>query len=136
MAVDSRNRVHVVWPTLVTASAPDAEPTLTLFYAVSNDGRSFAPRVRLPAEGLPRHPQVAATADDSLVLVWEEQASGTRRIVMGRARADRPRFTREVVSGAGPAVYPVVASAGKASVVAWTNEASNRSVIQVKRFEN
>jgi hypothetical protein len=136
MAVDSRNRVHVVWPTLVTASAPDAEPTLTLFYAVSDDGRRFAPRVRLPAEGLPRHAQVAATSDDSLVLVWEEQASGTRRVVIGRARADQPRFTREVVSGVGPAVYPVVAPAGKAFVVAWTNEATNRSVIQVKRFEN
>ena len=134
MAVDSRNRVHIVWPTLVNGPSPDAEPALALFYAVSNDGRGFAPRLRVPTDGLPRHPQIAMASDDSLVLVWEEQVGGTRRVVMGRARGDRRRFTREIVSDAG--VYPVVASAGGASVVAWTNEAADRSVIHVKRLDD
>jgi hypothetical protein len=134
MAVDSRNRVHIVWPTLVNGSTPDAEPALELFYAVSNDGRSFAPRLRIPTEGVPRHARIVTAADDSLVLVWEEQTSHSRRVVMGRARGDDGRFTREVVSGAGSAVYPVVAPAGRASIVAWTSLADERSNIRVRRI--
>ncbi len=135
MAVDSRNRVHIVWPTLVAGSTPDAEPALELFYAVSNDGRTFAPRLRIPTEGLPRHARIITATDDSLILVWEEQTSRTRRVVMARARGDDERFTREVVSGTGPAVYPVVAPAGRASIVAWTSLAGERSIIQVRRFD-
>ena len=44
MALDSRQRVHIVWPTLVSGQTPDAEPTLELFYASSIDGRSFTPQ--------------------------------------------------------------------------------------------
>jgi hypothetical protein len=135
MAVDSRNRVHIVWPTLVNGSTPDAEPALELFYAVSNDGRSFAPRLRVPTEGVPRHARIVTVADNSLVLVWEEQTNNARRVVMGHARADEGRFTRDVVSGAGSAVYPVVAAAGRASVVAWIGLAGERSTIQVRRLE-
>ena len=135
MAVDSRNRVHIVWPTLVNGSTPDAEPALELFYAVSNDGRSFAPRLRIPTEGVPRHARIVTAADDSLVVVWEEQTSHARRVVIGHARANEGRFTRDVVSGAGSAVYPVVAAAGRASVVAWTSLAGERSTIQVRRLE-
>jgi len=40
------------------------------------------------------------------------------------------------VSGAGSAVYPVVAAAGDSTVVAWTHEMKERSVIQVTRLEN
>jgi hypothetical protein len=56
MAVDGLNRVHMVWPTLVSGSTAGSEPTLALFYAVSTDGRQFTPRERIPTEGLPRHP--------------------------------------------------------------------------------
>jgi hypothetical protein len=135
MAVDSRNRVHVVWPTLVNGATPDAEPALELFYAVSTDGRSFAPRLKVQSEGVPRHVRIVAAADDSLVLVWEEQTSHGRRVVMGRARAGDGRFTREVVSGAGSAVYPVIALVGRASILAWTSVAGERSSIEVRRIE-
>jgi hypothetical protein len=135
MAVDSQDRVHVVWPTLVSGSTPDVEPTLELFYAVSNDGRTFAPRQRIPVEGVPRHAQIAAARDDSLILVWEEQTSDTRRIVMARAGGTRRGFSRRVVSDSGRAVYPAVAATPTASVIAWTNTAGDQSVIQVKRVE-
>lgn len=135
MAVDSRNRVHVVWPTLVSGSTPDVEPTLELFYAISNDGRSFAPRQRIPAEGVPRHVQIAAASDDSLILVWEEQASDTRRIVMARTDGNAGRFSRRVVSDSGRAIYPALAATRTATVVVWANVASDQSVIQVKRLE-
>lgn len=135
MALDSRQHVHIVWPTLVNESAPDGEPTLELFYAVSNDGLGFSKRRRVPTEGVPRHAQIAATRDDSLMVVWEEQTSGTRRIVAGRARGGQP-FTRRIVSTGGRAVYPVVASAGATTFVAWTSELKDRSVIQVARFDD
>jgi len=135
MALDGRQRVHVVWPTLVSGTAADVEPTLELFYAASSDGRQFSPRRRLPTEGVPKHAQVAAAQDGSLIIVWEEQARGTRRVVAGRTHGGEA-FTRQIVSGAGSAVYPVVAAAGDSTVVAWTHEVKERSVIQVTRLEN
>jgi hypothetical protein len=135
MALDGRQRVHVVWPTLVSGAIADVEPTLELFYAASSDGRQFSPRRRLPTEGVPKHAQVAAAQDGSLIVVWEEQARGTRRVVAVRARGGEA-FTRQIVSGAGPAVYPVVALAGDSTVVAWTHEVKEGSVIQVTRLDN
>jgi hypothetical protein len=134
MALDGRQRVHVVWPTLVSGASADVEPTLELFYAASSDGRQFSPRRRLPTEGVPKHAQVAAAQDGSLIIVWEEQARGTRRVVAVRARAGEA-FTRQIVSSAGPAVYPVVALAGDSTVLAWTHEVKERSVIQVTRLD-
>ena len=135
MALDGRQRVHVVWPTLVSGTAADVEPTLELFYAASSDGRQFSSRRRLPTEGVPKHAQVAAAQDGSLIVVWEEQARGTRRIVAGRTRGGEA-FARQIVSGTGSAVYPVVAAAGDSTIVAWTHEVKERSVIQLTRLEN
>ena len=106
MALDSRQRIHVVWPTLVSGQTSDAEPTLELFYASSDDGRSFTPRRRLPAQGLPRHATMAAMPDDSVVAVWEEQAAGTRRVLA-------PGTSRSPARRRGAARrHPVVASHG------------------------
>jgi len=135
MALDSRQRVHVVWPTLVSGATADAEPTLALFYAVSGEGRQFSRRRPLPTEGVPKHAQMAVAQDDSLVVVWEEQAGGTRHVVLGRTRSGEA-FTRRIVSGAASAVYPVVARAGDSTVVAWTREEKERSVIQVVRLDD
>ena len=127
MAVDGRNRVHIVWPTLVSGSTPGSEPTLALFYA-SGDGRQFTPRERIPTEGLPRHPQIAIDSRGSLVAAWDEQANGTRRVVMGRAVVNGRapvRFTREIVDG-GSAVYPVRRRCGD-GVVAGVDEPDRRT---------
>jgi hypothetical protein len=130
MAIDGRERIHIVWPTLVSGATPDAEPTLELFYAESPDGRKFSTRRRLPTEGVPKHAQLVAANDGSLTVVWEEQADGKRHVVVGRERGGEA-FTRQVVSGAGSAVYPVVALAGDSAVVAWTRETNGTSVIEV-----
>jgi hypothetical protein len=84
---------------------------------------------------VPRHVQIAAASDDSLILVWEEQASDTRRIVMARADGNAGRFSRRVVSDSGRAIYPALAATRNAAVVVWANVASDQSVIQVKRLE-
>jgi hypothetical protein len=134
MAVDGLNRVHIVWPTLVSGSTPGSEPTLALFYA-SGDGRQFTPRERIPTEGLPRHPQMAIDSRGSIVATWDEQANGMRRVVMGRAAVNGRgpiRFTREIV-GDGSAVYPVVAAVSGGMAVAWTSGSPDASVIRVAR---
>jgi hypothetical protein len=133
MAVDARNRIHIVWPTLVTSTA-GADPTIALFYAVSADGRHFTPRERIPTEGMPHHPQIAIGSDGSLAIAWDEAANGMRRAAAAHATADetgRPRFVREVVSQS--AVYPVVAATSDATLIAWTSGRAAASVIQVTR---
>jgi hypothetical protein len=131
LAVDGA-RVHVVWPTLVSGSP---EPALALFYAVTRDGRRFTPRQRLSADGVPRHPQLAIAAGRP-VAVWDEQSSGTRRVVLGRMAGDGDaapvRMVREVVSDA-QATYPAIAVPTEGIVVTWTSGSPMASVIRVAR---
>ena len=132
MAVDHQNHVHIVWPTLVKDAS--GEPTMALFYASSSDGRRFTARERIPTEGMPHHPQIAIASDGSLAMAWDGLLNGTRRAVVARAMFDatgRPRFDRLVASGDGPAVYPIVAVAGDATIAAWTSGRSPEPVIQV-----
>jgi hypothetical protein len=130
MAVDAANRMHIVWPTLVHDGGAD---TIALFYATSLDARAFAPRQRIPTEGMPHHPQIAVGADGVPVVVWDEVLDGQRRVVLARANpaaGGRPRFTREILGGLG--VYPVVAASKTATATAWTSGQSPDSVIRVE----
>lgn len=134
LAVRGRD-VHVLWPTLVTDAAK-SEPSLALSYAVSHDGRTFTPRLRVPTEGTPRHPQLAIGADGSLLAAWDEAASGTRRVVAGRAAAASSapiHFERQIIASGGTDQYPVVAATERAAIVAWVSGAAERSVIRVRR---
>jgi hypothetical protein len=136
MVVDRQNRVHIVWPTLVQQPGADAEPALALFYATSTDGRTFTPRMRIPTEGMPHHPQAALDAAGGLAVAWDEATSGTRRVAFAHAPAPGaggrgPVFVREVLSAAGPALYPVVAATNDGVVVAWTAGGPADSVIRV-----
>jgi hypothetical protein len=158
MAVDARKRIHIVWPTLVTATAETAEraeknssslraqrpprlnaaePTIALFYAMSTDGKQFTARERIPTEGMPHHPRVVVSPDGSLTAVWDELGNGSRRIAVGRGIADdsgHPRFRREVLTTGGSVVYPALAVTGDGVVAAWTIGASASSSIQVLRL--
>jgi hypothetical protein len=134
MAVDARNRIHIVWPTLVSGATAGSDPTIALFYAMSADGKRFTPRERIPTEGMPHHPQIAIAPDGSLTVVWDEGAHGARRAVVGRASADgEPRFSRDVIAGPDPAVYPIVAAVRDGVIAAWTSGVGARSVIRVER---
>jgi hypothetical protein len=160
MAVDAKNRVHIVWPTLITEETAehaenaenadknssaqrslrskrlnDTEPTIALFYAMSADGTHFTPRKRIPTEGMPHHPQIAIGPDGSLTIAWDEGANGTRRVAMAHTTADAAAgspLVRTVIGDA--AVYPVVAVTSDATIVAWTSGASTVSTIQVRRL--
>jgi hypothetical protein len=132
LAVSGRD-VHVVWPTLIK-SAGALEPGLALFHAATSDGRSFTPRQPLPVEGVPRHPQIAATANGTLFAVWDEAMSGRRRVVLVRGAAvagKSLRFAREPIGNGPMDEYPVVAATSDAAVVAWVSRTGDRSVIRV-----
>lgn len=134
LAVSGRD-VHVVWPTLVKGDE-SGEPGLALFYAATRDGRSFTPRQPLPVEGVPRHPQIAATSNGTLLAVWDEAMSGRRRVVLARAAAVASgalRFAREPVGNGQIDEYPVVAATSDGAVVAWASRTADRSVIRVLR---
>jgi hypothetical protein len=136
LAVDTKNRVHVAWPTLV-AGESGSEPTLALFYAMSPDGGQFTPRERIPTEGVPRHVQIAAGFDDGLIVSWDEQAGSLRRIALARGVADdggAVRFTRETLNEQAPAVSPVMARTEDGLVIAWTSGKTGESRIRVERL--
>jgi hypothetical protein len=135
IAVDEANRIHVVWPTLVRDGTGDG--TIALFYASSPDGRRFSSRQRIRTEGLPHHPQVAIRPDGSPIFVWDELQGGMRRAVAasGSSRGSTA-FAREVLSDAGrPALYPAVAVADGAAIVAWTGGGPADSRIAVRRLD-
>ena len=93
MTVDTRQRVHIAWPTLIQEPA-SAEPTLALFYAESHDGLSFTPRQRVPTEGVPRHVRIASHPGGPVAMVWEEGSDGTRRVALGLGTPGRGRASQ------------------------------------------
>ena len=132
MAVDAQNRVHLVWPTLVT-NASGGDPTIGIFYASSADGRRFSARERVPAEGTPHHPRIVLDGK-TVVLVWDEGQDGGRRVVAARRTGPAGPFTRQVLSDATPGVYPMAAAVPGGIVVAWTSGRSSDSAIRVARL--
>jgi len=120
VVVDAAARVHVLWPT--PADGANGTP-LSLFHAMSRDGVAFTARTPLPVRGPAAHVQGAATADGSVLAVWDEVAKGERRVAVARSTVDaggRMRFTRVPVHGdAGGRWYPVVAASGETRVLAW-----------------
>ena len=135
MAVDAQKRVHLVWPTLV-ANGGQGDPTIGLFYATSVDDRAFTPREHLPTKAVAHHPQIAIAADGSPVMAWDESENGVRRVILARrhtAVEHGAYVTRDVVSGDAGGVYPTLAIAGDATVVAWTSGKAD-STIAVERF--
>ncbi len=137
LTVDEGKRVHVVWPTLVPGTGSGSDPTLALFYAMSADGRRFTARQRIPTEGFPRHPQIALGSHGEIIVVWDEQAVGIRRIASARGNIDRQgavHFVRRSIADAGFATYPVVASTTSGTIVAWTSGASGQTMIRAERL--
>lgn len=133
MAVDSRNRVHIAWPTLVS-DGPGGAPSIGIFYATSAEGRAFSVRQRMPTEGLPHHPQVVVSGG-RLLVAWDELKDGARHIVV----AERPlnaqagqSFARVVVGDGAPGLYPSLAATLQGAIVAWTSS-KGQTTIQIAR---
>ena len=136
VAVDGAGRVHILWPTLVPGQ-DGAEPALGLFYSSSSDGRTFAPRTRVAVEGVPHHPQIAATASGRLVFAWDEVRDGVRRVVMATGRLDgdgRLSLVPATSPPGTPSSYPALSISGDDVLVAWTAGAAGKSVINVERL--
>ena len=140
MSVDADKRIHIVWPTLVPGATAASEPTLALFYATSTDGRRFTARQRLPTQGVPRHPQLAVGPGGALIIAWDEQAGGTRRIAVARgtaAAAGAVRFVRQQITDGGTrAEYPAIASADDGAIVVWTSGPAGQTVLRTQRLAN
>ncbi len=135
MTVDRLGRVHVIWPTVLSEHG---EPGKALFHAMSQDGRSFSARERIPTDGVPRHPQLAIGRDGAVVVVWDEGGDGMRRIASAYGVAEesgRLRFQRRPWSGSEPGVYPAIAATDNGLLAAWTTGPPATSVIRVRQFE-
>jgi hypothetical protein len=135
LALDDSDRVHVVWPTVVSE---EGEPRKALFHAMSSDGVTFTPRAAIPTEGHASHPQVAV-GGGGLAVIWDEAVDGTRRIASARGvvgPGEGVRFEREDSAGA-EGVYPaVVFTADGGLVRAWTSGPPQSSVIRVSRLRD
>ena len=122
MALDARNTVHIVWPTVIGGATPQG----AIFYASTTDGRRFTPRVRIPTLGgaKPTHPQIVIDRSGRVLAAWEETVNGRRVSAVREIRAARsatPTFGEVVIiSPDGPAVYPVLAATDKGIVAVWT----------------
>ncbi|MEQ1868796.1 MAG: hypothetical protein ABL961_02115 [Vicinamibacterales bacterium] len=134
MTVDSTDRVHIAWPTLVP-DGPGGKPSIGIFYAQSSGGQSFSARERLSTDGLPHHPQIVVNGE-RLFVAWDELKDGQRRIVLASRRSGTmsASFTRTVVSEAPGLLYPTIAPSGTGALVAWT-AGGERSTIQLARME-
>ena len=136
IAVDARNRLHVVWPTLVPGASGDSEPTLALFYASSHDGRQFTARQRIPTDGFARHPQVAVVANGDVMVTWDEQTSDGRRVSVARGTVDDKGtavFERREMTNDARGQYPAMVVADDGAVIAWSAGAAGTTVIRVAR---
>ncbi len=134
MAVDGAGRVHLVWPTAVSENG---QPVKALFHAMTADGVTFSPRVRVPTEGQANHPQIASAPDGSLAVIWDESGSGSRRIAFAVGRMDTEgdvRFERRTLGGEVRGVYPIVAASDGGHLAAWTSGPADRSMIRLMRL--
>lgn len=134
LAVDATGAVHVVWPTVIAGPEPEG----ALFYARSDDGRTFTPRMRVPALGgaKPGRPYIAV-GSGAIAIAWDELRGGKRVAAVrtlrrrsgGQLSADVP-----VILGEGAAAYPVLAPVAGGVVAAWTSGPAESSRIAVRRL--
>jgi hypothetical protein len=131
MAVDAKGAVHLVWPT-VSGGTEGA-----LLYAVSRDGRSFSPPVRVPTLGSPKpsHPQIAVDSQGRIVVAWDEVRNGVRGAAFSRmtGTAGTPSFGAiQTLGTGGPSAYPVMAASSKGLVAVWTSGTPDKATISVR----
>lgn len=134
LTVDPTGTVHIVWPTVLQGDQPEG----ALFYTSSRDGRTFAPRLRVPSMGSakPSHPQISVDASGRVMLAWDEVIGGTRTAFVRSLshQGETPRFGGPIqLDRDAPSMYPVMAETTDATVVVWTSGTAGASTIQVRR---
>jgi hypothetical protein len=136
LALDAARRVHVVWP-----APPDGKngTPLGLFYATSNDGKTFTARAQLPTHGPAAHGQVIVDGDGSAIVAWDETINGARHIALARAHLNAKgasSFT-PIASpdGADDRGWPVLAPVGKGALVAWVAGSGVGNAIRIARIK-
>lgn len=137
LAVDANRRIHLVWPTLVPGATATSEPTLGLFYTTSRDGRQFSARQRIQTVGVPRHPQITIGPRNEIVVAWDEQARGTRQAALARGSIQANgsvQFVRQTIADDQSGVYPAIATAGDAVIVAWTSGPAAQTRVRIERL--
>jgi hypothetical protein len=134
MSVDSGGITHVVWPTVLGGPAPEG----ALFYASSDDGQRFKPRVRIPTLGSPRpmHPQILSAGDDRLIVAWDEVLNGIRNAAVQSVRLDatgRATFgpIQRLGTAGSPSSYPVLVSTPHGPRAVFVEGKPGASVIRV-----
>jgi hypothetical protein len=133
LAVDGAKRIHVAWPT-----PPDGKTgtPLAMFYAMSKDGISFMPRVRLPSNGPAFHVQMTSTNTGAMTITWDEITTAGRVVRAVRARARDsgvPAFEGVPQLENVVGQYPVIASVPSGSVIAYTTTSKMGNRIAVLR---
>jgi hypothetical protein len=137
MAIDASQRAHVVWPTTAegqNATAKDAM-ALSIYYAVSRDGKSFTPRTRVPTRGPASHPQIVMLPNGASLVAWDEVIDGTRRVGLARATvnaAGAVSFTPVAAPDAGAGQwYPALAASSNGAVITWVRQLERGSTVAV-----
>ncbi len=137
MAIDASRRAHVVWPTTAegkNATAKDAM-ALSIYYAVSRDGKSFTPRTRVPTRGPASHPQIVMLPNGASLVAWDEIVDGTRRLGLTRATVSATgavSFTPVAAPDAGAGQwYPALAASSNGAVITWVRQLEKGSTVAV-----
>jgi hypothetical protein len=122
LAVDAAGVIHIAWATVVN----EGEPQKALFYATSRDGKTFSARARLPVAPsvTPGHPHLTLTSDGGAAIVWDELLGGVRRVASTRVSRAGVLQPARILSGDESASNPVVASADRNVVAAWTSRST------------
>jgi hypothetical protein len=126
MTVDATGRVHVVWPTVVTAS--DGSMQKSIFHSMTNDGQTFTPRVVIPhGEAIQHnHPQVAATGADAIMVVWDGYIGGAPHVFRALGSLDDGGVMqfKKFDEDPAPGNYPVVIASDTHAITAWASRSS------------
>jgi hypothetical protein len=130
IAVDQQGRAHVVW---VTPPDGKSETPLGLFYASTDNGSSFHPRVAIPTHGPAAHAQIVEQGG-SLIAAWDEIAGSSRRVGFA-ALTPKADGTIDIeplaFRGEGETGWPVLAATSRGVLGGWVSRTGTKSEIVV-----
>jgi hypothetical protein len=122
MTVDAAGRVHVVWSTVETAS--DGSMQKSIFHSMTNDGRTFTPRVLIPHGKAIQHnhPQVAAIGS-ALVVAWDGYIGGSPHVFRARGSLDAGGVMefKNFAEDPKPGNYPILVASDTHTITAWAS---------------